>query len=162
MKLIAINTKKTIYESDHDTIKECVEDAVKNGISLSFVDLVCANLDGANLKGADLSCADLRLASLSNTDLRSADMSLAELGSIFTNNTDMTGADLSGSSWQLGRGSSRVKLDKKNNERFAYYTMINMDTEVLDKFLKDPVAFANNFAERNGLKKINKEGESCK
>jgi hypothetical protein len=124
---------ETIHESKHVTIKECVEDAIKQGVSLYRIDLMdadlrCADLTGADLTGANMVGADLRCA------------------------------DLDYSSWPLWCGSCRVKLDKENNERFAYHAMINMDEDVLAEFLQNPVEFANRFAERKGISKI-KAGE---
>jgi len=183
MKLTRWDTKETIYESEHDTIKECVVDAIKKGVNLFRVDLIDANMAGANMAGANMTCAnmigadmtcanmaganmidaDMRGAILTDADMVGANLKCANMtgavlrGAILTD-ADMAGADLDFSSWPLWRGSCEVKLDKKNNERFAYYCMVNMSAEVLADFLQNPVEFANRFAERKGISKI-KRGE---
>jgi hypothetical protein len=69
------------YESENNTIKDTLKEAIK-----SIADLSRANLSGADLYGADLSRADLSRANLSGADLYGADLSRANL----------SGADLSG------------------------------------------------------------------
>ena len=138
MKLTRWDTKETTYESEHDTIKGCVEDAIKQGVSLYRIDLRCVDMSHTNMTGANMTGADMR-----DADMRDA---------------DMTGANLDFSSWPLWCESCRVKLDKENNERFAYHAMINMDEDVLAEFLQNPVEFANRFAGRKGISKI-KAGE---
>jgi len=143
MKLTRWDNGKTIHESKHCTIKECVEDAIKQGVNLYRIDLRYADMRGADLRHTNLRGADLRYTNLRGADLRGA---------------NMAGADLDYSSWPLWCGSYGVKLDKENNERFAYQAMINMGQKALTEFLQNPVEFANRFAEREDLKKI-KVGE---
>jgi hypothetical protein len=69
------------YESENNTIKDTLKEAIK-----SRANLYGANLSGADLSGADLSGADLSRANLSGADLYGADLSRANL----------SGADLSG------------------------------------------------------------------
>ena len=63
-----------IYEKENNTIKDTIEEAVKNGVSLANADLKDTDLRGANLSGANLSHADI-----SNTNLRGADLRYAIL-----------------------------------------------------------------------------------
>jgi len=56
------------YEGENATIKDAVEQAVKERVSLAY-----ANLSSANLRYADLPSADLSSADLSSADLRSAE-----------------------------------------------------------------------------------------
>ena len=163
MKLTRWDTKETIRESKHVTIKKCVEDSIKKDVSLYRINLRDACLGSANLKCADLTGANLRYANLTNADLRRADLTGANLRDADLRYADLRDADMSRvnldfSSWPLWCGSCRVKLDKENNERFAYHAMINMDDEVLAEFLQNPVEFANRFAERKDIDKI-KAGE---
>jgi len=188
MKLTRWDTKETIHESEHDTIKECVEDSIRKDVSLYRIDLrdadlgsaylgsavlIGADLRDANLRDADLRRADLRDAVLRDANLRRADLRRADLRRANMAGAKLRGADLRDanfrganmryanldfSSWPLGCGSCGVKLDKENNERFVYHAMINMDKEVLAEFLKNPVEFANRFAERKDIDKI-KAGE---
>ncbi len=65
------------YTNENATIKDAVEQAVKEKVSLEYADfssadLSCANLLSANLRSADLRCADLSCADLHSANLRSA------------------------------------------------------------------------------------------
>ena len=77
-------TKKVIFEGEYPTIKDAVEAAVKQGVSLAWANLTGANLTGANLTWADLTGANLTWANLTGADLTGADLYKANL----------TGADL--------------------------------------------------------------------
>ncbi len=55
---------EVIYTSNKETIKEAVEEAVANKISLAYADLRKANLHKANLSWANLHKADLSKADL--------------------------------------------------------------------------------------------------
>jgi hypothetical protein len=57
-----------LYESDKDTVKEAVVEAVSGG----------ADLRGADLRGADLGEANLGRANLGEADLRGADLENAK------------------------------------------------------------------------------------
>ena len=56
------------YESENNSIKETLLEAIKSGADLSGADLRRANLSGADLRRADLSGADLRRANLSGAE----------------------------------------------------------------------------------------------
>ncbi len=81
------------YESEDNTLKKTVLEAVSRNVSLcnadlSYADLRNANLCGANLCGANLCNANLRNADLSyanlcNANLRNADLSYANLFNAF-------------------------------------------------------------------------------
>ena len=58
--------------------------------NLSYVDLSCVDLRGANLRGANLSCVDL-----SDADLRGANLSCVDLSCVDLNDADLRGVDLS-------------------------------------------------------------------
>ena len=71
-------------EKENNTIKETLEQAVKENANLEGADLRNANLEGAdlinsNLEGADLRNADLEGADLRNADLRNANIEGANL-----------------------------------------------------------------------------------
>ena len=55
---------EVIYTSNKETIKEAVEEAVANKISLAYADLRKANLHKANLSEADFSKANLLYTNL--------------------------------------------------------------------------------------------------
>ena len=62
------------WESENNTQRETILEALKQKADLSY-----ANLSYADLRSADLSSADLRSADLSSADLRSAHLSSANL-----------------------------------------------------------------------------------
>ena len=89
------------YEKEENTLKDTLTEAVKSGANLSYADLRCADLSGANLRDADLRGADLRCANLSGANLRGADLSYADLRCANLSGAnlryaDLRGADLSG------------------------------------------------------------------
>lgn len=102
LKMIQIRNRlsdKIIHQGDFENIRECVEDALKNGISLVRADLRFANLSDADLSGANLIGADLSGACLLNTNLSHANLSYANLiGSNLNHanlaNTNLGDADL--------------------------------------------------------------------
>ena len=51
---------KIIFEGEYSSIKDAVEDAIKNKVSLQYADLRGADLQYADLRGAYLQGADLR------------------------------------------------------------------------------------------------------
>ena len=80
-----------LFAGDYDSLKACVEAAVKQGAYLNGADLSCADLGGANLHGAYLHGAYLGDANLSCANLNGADLNGAYLSC-----ADLSGADLSG------------------------------------------------------------------
>lgn len=72
--IINWKTLEGIFWSDkeNNTLKDTIEEAVKQGISLRYADLYNANLYNADLRYADLKNADLRQANLSDADLTGA------------------------------------------------------------------------------------------
>ena len=77
-----------LFAMETDSIKLCIEAAVKSranlsGADLRSADLRSADLGGANLSGADLGGADLRSAYLSSAYLCGAYLSSAYLGGAY-------------------------------------------------------------------------------
>ena len=68
-----------IFEADTETLKACVELAVKQGVSLFYANLYNANLAHANLTEANLTGANLTSANLTGADLTSANLTGASL-----------------------------------------------------------------------------------
>jgi hypothetical protein len=62
------------YEAENATIKDAVEQAVREKVSLMYANLRSANLRSANLRSANLRSADLYSADLRSANLRSADL----------------------------------------------------------------------------------------
>ena len=89
------------YETENNTIKKTVEEAVRQkidlrGANLHYANLTGANLEGANLYKANLYDANLKNANLYNADLRNADLRDADLQNANLYNANLTGADLEG------------------------------------------------------------------
>ena len=89
------------YEKENNTLKDTIEQAVKNGAYLGGADLIGAYLGGADLRGADLRGADLRGADLRGADLRGADLRGADLRGTYLRGAyleeaNLEGADLKG------------------------------------------------------------------
>jgi uncharacterized protein YjbI with pentapeptide repeats len=89
------NTGEVIFSGDFESIKQCVEAAARQKVSLRSADLRSADLSSADLSYADLRSADLRSAVLSSADLSYADLSSAVLSSAVLSYADLSYAVLS-------------------------------------------------------------------
>lgn len=67
------------YEKENNTIKDTLEQAIKESADLRYANLRSANLRHANLRYANLESADLRSANLESADLESANLESADL-----------------------------------------------------------------------------------
>ena len=88
------------YEKENNTVKDTVEEAIKqgadlSGADLSGADLIEADLSRANLSGADLSRANLRRADLIEADLSRANLIEADLSGANLSRADLSRANLS-------------------------------------------------------------------
>ena len=93
-------TGEVLFSAECESLKICVELAVKGGANLSNADLRNANLhnadlSNANLHNANLYNADLRNADLYNANLHNADLSNANLHNANLYNADLSNANLS-------------------------------------------------------------------
>ena len=61
-------------EKENNTIKETLEEAVRNNVNLKNANLENANLENANLKNANLEYANLENANLVNANLENANL----------------------------------------------------------------------------------------
>ena len=101
-------TDKVLFEYE-GTIKETVEEGIRQGINFAFADfrgadlnyvslkyayLKYANLEGANLLFADLNGADLRGANLKDANLKGAYLMGANLSGADFNKADLSSANL--------------------------------------------------------------------
>jgi hypothetical protein len=68
-----------LFEIETDSLRLCLEAAVKAGADLARANLVGANLVGANLAGANLAGANLAGANLMDANLVGADLARADL-----------------------------------------------------------------------------------
>lgn len=104
------DNEKVIYECEADNIKEAVEKAVKEGVSLAYAYLYNAGLSKADLRYANLRYANLYRAYLYKANLHNANLSYA----------DLSYADLS-----------------KANLRDANLCYCKMDKKVFDQITKE-------------------------
>lgn len=105
---IQIKNKEPLEFEEAKTVKEAVQRAVKNGISLEGSDLSNEDLSGTNLSGADLSGTDLSETDLTGTYLLNADLS---------------GANIDFSCLPLWCGSLNMKIDKKIFCQLLYHVL---------------------------------------
>jgi uncharacterized protein YjbI with pentapeptide repeats len=87
------------FKKENNTIKDTVEEAVKQKVNLSYASLIGANLHEADLcfahlRGADLRHTNLRMANISWADLSGANLSGASLYDAKLNRANLSGADL--------------------------------------------------------------------
>ena len=66
-------------EKENNTIKDTLEEAVRNNVNLEYANLINANLINANLENANLYNANLINANLRNANLRNANLENANL-----------------------------------------------------------------------------------
>ena len=89
------HTGEVLYENaEIDNLRGLVEEAVRNGVNLIDADLRGADLSHMDLRGANFSCADLRGADLRGANLIDADLSGANLRGANFSRTDLRGANL--------------------------------------------------------------------
>ena len=86
-------TNEVLFEYD-GTIKEAVEEAVRQGINLERAYLKYADLSGADLRYAILRGANLKDANLYNAYIRYADLNGAQLSNVNLRYADLYGANL--------------------------------------------------------------------
>ena len=82
------------YEKENATIKDAVEQAVKEKVSLNYANLESANLESANLYSANLRSANLDSANLRSANLRSANLDSANLRSANLRSANLDSANL--------------------------------------------------------------------
>ena len=82
------------FETENNTIKETVIEALKKDAYLQGAYLQGANLRGANLQGANLQDANLRGADLQDANLRGANLQGANLQDAYLRGADLQGAYL--------------------------------------------------------------------
>ena len=89
-----------LFAGDYRTLRECVEDALRDGVDLRGVDLAHAdlseiNLDGANLHGASFSSANLTGANISEAGLSHCNFSGAALFNTCLCHSNLSHSDFS-------------------------------------------------------------------
>ena len=84
------------YTNENATIKDALQQAIKENTNLSGAYLYRADLSGAYLRGADLSGADLSGANLSGANLYGANLYGADLYGAYLSGANLYGANLYG------------------------------------------------------------------
>ena len=84
------------YEKENNTIKDTLEEAVKQGANLNRASLDGANLNRANLDGASLYGASLNRANLDGANLYGANLNRANLNRANLDGANLDGANLYG------------------------------------------------------------------
>lgn len=107
MVTIKTITNTTLFESNVDTLKEAIQNALNKGICLDNVDLsnqdlegvqmAGASLQGANLEGANLAFSNMAGSNLSGTNVRKATFNGANLQGAYFKDSDLHGANFSNS-----------------------------------------------------------------
>ena len=87
---------EVLFKLETESLKLCVEAAVKGRADLRDANLRGADLCGADLRDANLRGADLRDANLRGADLCGADLCGADLCGADLRGADLCGADLCG------------------------------------------------------------------
>ena len=82
------------YEKENNTVKDTVEEAVRQKVNLNGANLYRANLDGANLDWASLNGANLDRANLNEASLYRASLNGANLNRANLNRANLDGANL--------------------------------------------------------------------
>jgi len=88
--------------------------------------------------------ADLRRANLRRANLRRANLTDANLTDAKLKDANLTDANLDFSAWPLWCGSLSVKVDTRIRMQLAYH-LLRVIGEDMEKFISDPIAFANWF-----------------
>ena len=86
------------HEKENNTIKDTLEEAVRQNASLIGASLIDANLIGANLNGASLNYASLNYANLNGASLNYASLNGASLNYASLNYASLNGASLNDAS----------------------------------------------------------------
>ena len=90
------STELILCSFEAETLKDCVQQAVKSGADLYGADLCGADLYGANLYGANLRSANLYGANLCGADLYGANLYGANLRGANLRGANLRGANLYG------------------------------------------------------------------
>ena len=107
-------------EKENNTIKDTLEEAIKNNANLEYanlcnadlrnVNLINVNLEYANLCNADLRNADLRNANLYNANLRNANLYNANLINVNLENANLEDANLRNANLEYAKNKENAIL----------------------------------------------------
>jgi hypothetical protein len=98
IKILNRFTGAVLFEGEYESLRACVEDAVRRNVSLDGASLNGASLDGASLNGASLDRASLNDAWLDGASLNGAWLDGASLNGASLDGALLDGASLNGAS----------------------------------------------------------------
>ena len=117
-------------EKENNTIKDTLEEAVRNNVNLYNANLENANLEYANLENANLEYANLENANLYNSSLYNANLENANLEYADLRNANLEYADLEYADLR------NANLENANLEDVNLYNAKNKETAILPIFCK--------------------------
>ncbi len=109
------------YEKENNTLKDTVEQAIKEGANLRGAYLRGANLRGANLEGANLEGANLRGAYLEGANLEGANLEGANLEGANLEGANLEGAYIYVSDNEISVEEVIRNFEEKNNLKVTEY-----------------------------------------
>ena len=122
-------------EKENNTIKETLEQAVKENANLEDANLYNANLRNANLRNANLRNANLYNANLYNANLRNANLYNANLRNANLYNANLEDANLRNANLE-DANLRNANLRNANLRNANLYNSKNKETAILPIFCK--------------------------
>ncbi len=143
-------TGSALFSLETESLKLCVEAAVRSRAYLGGADLRGADLRGADLRGADLHGADLHGAYLHSADLRGAYLRGADLSGAYLRGADLSGADLRGADLHSAdlhgtylRGADGKKLTTIGDRPYLTIGPLGSRNDTLMAWLTDAGVYVN-------------------
>lgn len=129
-----VGSQCNLFAGEYDSIKDCIEDAVRNEINLDYVDL-----RGVNLMNADLDEGMFNHARFDHANLTGANLSGTKLnGACFRNatlyNTCFCEAQLSGAQF-FGASFGATDIDWADISKTCFDTLLALDLQFSDALL---------------------------
>lgn len=113
---------QVLFALETDSLKLCLEAAIKANSNLSYSDLRCSNLRCSNLSGSNLSYSDLSYSDLSGSDLSGSNLSGSDLSYSNLRCSNLRNSNLSSSNLRSSnlsgsdlRGSNIILLGQPDN-----------------------------------------------
>jgi len=115
------DNQEVIHSGYFNSIKECLEDGVKKGISFYRADLSNTNLENAYLYKSRLEDANLGYANLENANLENANLENANLENANLENANLENANLENANLWGCKGNNK---EIKNIDIFEEYKVV--------------------------------------
>ena len=128
---IKTEKEKLLYSCESESIKECIEEAVKIGVNLGRADLRAANLTDANLTDVNLTDAKLTRARLFWVNLSGANLTGANLSRVDLKKAiDLNPQDAEA---YYNRGLAYDELSNYNQAIKDYTKVIELDPQLVSE-----------------------------